>query len=141
MKEERGSVTLWILGLCLAILMLGGVALDLWWGVAVRRELAAVADAAAASAATAIDEAAWRSEGRLKIDPGRAWNQVLRLVAAHPSGEALARPPAVAVAADGSAVTVAVEGWVEWGLLRLVAPGEEGAVVRATAVAEPRLIG
>jgi hypothetical protein len=44
------------------------------------------------------------------------------------------------VAPDGSSVSVTVEGWVEWGLLRLVAPGEPGATVRATGVAEPRLL-
>lgn len=140
MRGERGSVTLWILGLSLAILTLGGIALDLWRGVAVRREVAAIADAAAASAATAIDEDAWRSDGRLVLDRERASSQVARLVAAHPFGDVLTGPPIVVVAPDGSSVTVSAEGWVRWGLLRLVAPGEEGAAVRATAVAEPRLI-
>jgi hypothetical protein len=53
----------------------------------------------------------------------------------------LTSPPVVEVAADGSSVTVVAEGRIEWGLLRLVAPGEQGAMVRASSVAEPRLVG
>lgn len=140
MRGERGSVTLWVLGLCVAMLMLGGIALDLWRGLAVRREVAAVADAAAVAAASGIDEVAWRSSGVLRIDPGRASEEALRLVGLHPFSGSLTRPPVVVVAPDGSSVSVTVEGWVEWSLLRLVAPGEDGARVRATGVAEPRLL-
>jgi hypothetical protein len=140
MRGERGSVTLWVLGLSLAMLMLGGIALDLWRGLAVRREVAAVADAAAVAAASGIDEAAWRSFGVLRIHPEPASEEAHRLVALHPFAGALTGPPVVVVAPDGSWVSVTVEGRVEWSLLRLVAPGETGARVRATGIAEPRLL-
>ena len=51
MKTERGTVTLWVLGLCVSIMFRGGLGVDLWRGVAVRRELSAVADAAASAGA------------------------------------------------------------------------------------------
>jgi hypothetical protein len=140
MRGERGSVTLWVLGLCLAMLMLGGIALDLWRGLAVRREVAAIADAAAVAAASGIDEVAWRTAGVLRIDPGRASDEALRLTVLHPFSGSLTGPPVVVVAPDGSWVSVTVEGRVEWGLLRLVAPDDAGASVRATGTAEPRLL-
>jgi hypothetical protein len=138
--SERGSVTLWVLGLCIAVLMLGGISLDLWRGLAVRREIAAVADAAAVAAASGIDEGAWRTTGLLRLDQAKAAGEALRVAASHPLSGSLVGRPVVSVAPDGSSVSVTVEGWVEWGLLRLVAPGEPGATVRATGVAEPRLL-
>lgn len=141
MTGERGSVTLWVLGLGLAMLMLGGIGLDLWRGLAVRRDVAAVADSAAAAAATAIDEAVWRSSGSLVLEPARAAARAREVADRHPAAAALTSTPLVVVAPDGSSVTVVAEGRVEWGLLRLVAPGEPGAAVRASSVAEPRLVG
>ncbi len=48
-RNERGFITLWVLGLCAAILFLGGLSVDFWRAIAVRRELSAMADAAAAA--------------------------------------------------------------------------------------------
>ena len=44
---EQGSVTLFVLGICVGCLFLAGCSIDLWRAVAVRRELSAMADAAA----------------------------------------------------------------------------------------------
>ena len=71
MREERGTITLWVLGLCVALLFLAGLSLDLWRAVAARRELSAMADAAATAGANGLDESALRS-GRADIDPVRA---------------------------------------------------------------------
>jgi len=40
-RAEHGTVTLWVLGLCIALMFLGGLSLDLWRAVAVRREMSA----------------------------------------------------------------------------------------------------
>ena len=53
MTGERGSVTFWVLGLTVAILGFGGIALDFWRAIAVQREIAAIADAATVAAASA----------------------------------------------------------------------------------------
>ncbi len=62
-KSERGSVTIWMLGLSVLLLLFGGLALDFWRGLALQRELAAVADSAAIAAASGIDEEYYRATG------------------------------------------------------------------------------
>ncbi|MGB7859491.1 MAG: pilus assembly protein TadG-related protein, partial [Acidimicrobiia bacterium] len=54
--SDRGSTTIWMLGLSLLLLLFGGLALDFWRGLAMQRELASVADSAALAAASGIDE-------------------------------------------------------------------------------------
>src|ERR1700716_167274 len=44
--RESGTITLWMLGLCLMLFLLGGISLDLWRAFSERRSLAATADAA-----------------------------------------------------------------------------------------------
>jgi hypothetical protein len=46
-EDDRGSVTIWVLGLAMLLLVFGGLALDYWRALALQRELAAVADSAA----------------------------------------------------------------------------------------------
>ncbi len=70
-RDERGTVTLWVLGLCICVLFLAGLSLDLWRAVAVRRELSAMADAAATAGANGLDEPALRA-GTLRLDPTRS---------------------------------------------------------------------
>jgi hypothetical protein len=69
--EERGTVTLFVLGLCVALLFLGGLSLDLWRAIAVRRDLSALADSSATAGANGLDERALRT-GSLRLDPERA---------------------------------------------------------------------
>jgi len=45
LRDEGGWVALWMLGLALLVLALGGLSLDLWRAISERRELAAAADA------------------------------------------------------------------------------------------------
>ena len=70
MRDERGTALLWVLGLCVAVLFLGGLGLDLWRGIAVRRELSAMADSAATAAANGVDEERLRA-GEVILDPLR----------------------------------------------------------------------
>jgi len=129
---ERGSVTLWMLGLSVSLIMLGAVAFDLWRGIGQRRELVAVADGAAVAAASGIDVERWRSEGVLMLDPAEATSRALRSIES--SGAVLVSPPAVTVMGDR--VTVRIEGWLSYGFLRLVVEGEGmPVVVSSTATA------
>src|SRR5262245_66427365 len=70
--DERGTVTLWLLGVCLLLFALGGISLDLWRGFSTRRSLANTADAAALAGASAVDEDAYRQRGVVELDPARA---------------------------------------------------------------------
>lgn len=69
--HEHGTVTLWVLGMCVAVLFLAGLSLDLWRAVSVRRELSSMADAAATAGANGVDERSLR-DGVVRIDPLRA---------------------------------------------------------------------
>ena len=69
---DRGSVTVWTLGMVLVVMFLGAISFDLWSGFATRREYAGAADQAAQAGANALDEALFRSTGERKLDPQRA---------------------------------------------------------------------
>lgn len=71
MRGERGSITLWALGLSMLLFGVGFLSLDLWAGFASRQQAAAIADSAAIAGATALDETAWRN-GTLALDPDLA---------------------------------------------------------------------
>lgn len=68
-SRERGSVQLFMLGLGVAILLLGGISFDLWRLIGERRELAALADSAAIAATSGVDAEYFRLEGVGRLDP------------------------------------------------------------------------
>jgi Flp pilus assembly protein TadG len=134
MRSERGTATLWVLGLCVVLMFLGGLAVDLWRGIATRRELSAIADAVATASANGVDEPALR-QGTVQLDPTRA-----RAIA----NETLARDARVAgltaieVEVTGDEVAVALEDEVPFSLLGIFVRGDP-FTVRATATARPEL--
>lgn len=134
---ERGSVTLWLLGLSVMLLGVGALSVELWHAVSHRQALVGVADAAAYAAASGLDEAVARERGQVRLAPARA----RRLAAAVITAGARDRPVLdwdVRVASDGRAVTVTVEGRADSPLLGLLVPGTVSLPVRVTASAEPR---
>ena len=130
---ERGTVTLYVLGLCVAVLFLGGLSVDLWRVVAVRRDLATMADGAAAAAADGLDESALR-RGEVLLDPDRA-----RLLAVHhlEAQSDFGIVDDVTIETHGTVVTVALRSSVSFTLLGvLLADGRFD--VSAVGAAEPR---
>lgn len=129
-------MSLWILGLGLLLLMLGGLSVDLWRLMAERRELVAVADAAAAAAASGIDEEVWRSNGELLLDPVLALERADRVIVSQPVP--VDRPGGwFQVDPTGRGVIVVLEREAELTLLRLARP--EPVVLRASGRAEPQV--
>jgi Flp pilus assembly protein TadG len=128
---ESGTTTLWMLGLCLMLFLLGGISLDLWRAFSERRSLAASADAAAVAGASALDEAAYRSTGAVRLVPADARRRAAASLAEQLDRRALRD---ARVEATEEQVTVVVGGVVEFSLLQIAAPGDEFAItVRATA--------
>ena len=111
-RDERGFATIWVLSLCIVVLMLGGLVIDFWRVLETRRDLSAMADAAAAAGGNGIDETALRS-GRLQLDVDRArqdaWSSLLA------DRDMLAVDAAV-VAVDGEGVRVVLRDRVRFGL-------------------------
>lgn len=135
MRSERGSVTIWILGLSLLLLVFGGLAIDYWRGLALQRELAAVADSAAIAAGSGIDEEHYRATGEVLLDPLRSRDLALASVAFQDLDRVT-----VDVSADPDAVTVTVVGEVQLGLLGVLVDEDQPLTVRGVATASPRLV-
>jgi hypothetical protein len=132
--NERGSATLWVLGLCVAVLFLGGIGLDLWRGIAVRRELSAMADATATAAANGLDEAALR-HGSVTIDDARARAIARETLARDTRSKRL---QAALVDVTDASVAVTLEADVPFSLLGIFLVGAPFRV-RATATAAPQV--
>jgi Flp pilus assembly protein TadG len=129
--RESGTITLWMLGLCLMLFLLGGMSLDLWRAFSERRSLAASADAAAVAGASALDEAAYRSTGAVRLVPADAQRRARASLADQLDRRALRD---ARVEATEDTVMVTVGGSVDFSLLQIVAPGDQFAItVHATA--------
>lgn len=129
-QGERGTITLWILGCCLMTFALGGISLDLWRAFSERRALAAAADAAALSGASAIDESRYRASAELVLLPDAAAARA-RASLRDQLDVAAMRHADVSVGAES--VTVRVRGSVSFSLLRVLGDGEFALAVASTA--------
>lgn len=131
--NERGSITFWILGLSIAVLFLGGMSVDLWRVMSDRRELAAVADSAAAAAASAVDADHWRESGEVALVDAHANALAAEVVAEHDVSDELSAPIGVTVVDD--AVEVSLVRTVDLTFLRIFMVGEEPFVIRVVSTA------
>ncbi len=136
-RSERGSVTIWMLGLSVLLLLFGGLALDFWRGLALQRELAAVADSAAIAAASGIDEEYYRTTGEVILDANRSRALALTSVAGQ---DVDLSSVSSTTSADLDSVTVIVIARLELGLLGVFVDESEPLAVRASATASPRLV-
>lgn len=133
MHDERGTATLWVLGLCVSLLFLGGLGLDFWRAIAERRELSARADAAATAAASGLDEDALRA-GAVRVVPDRA----RAIAVAHLAGDAEPLDES-RVDVDGNIVTVTLRDRVDFSLLGIFMQGDRFAIeVHARAAPDER---
>lgn len=133
--SQRGSVTLWVLGLCVLLLFVGGLSVDLWRVFSERRALAAAADAAAVAGADATDTDLYRSTGRVRLDPALAERQALDSIAAQTDRRSLV---SVSAHATPDGITVEATGRVEFSLLRIFLADQAPFTVRVQASADPR---
>ena len=134
-REELGMITLWIIGLTVSVMFLGGIGLDLWRAIAVRREVSVMADAAATAGANGLDEAALRG-GDVVLDDARARQLVAAELSEYPSS---GRIVSGAVTVAGAQVNVTLRGSVNFSLLRIFM-GRGRFVVQASATAEAQEI-
>lgn len=133
--SDRGSVTIWVLGLSMLLLLFGGLALDYWRALALQRELAAVADSAAIAAASGIDEETYRATGDVVLEPVRARGLAEAAVAWQ--GVDLV---GLTVDVEPASVSVTLAGEVELGLLGVFIDQSEPLTVRGSATAAPVLV-
>ena len=132
MSSDRGSITLWLLGLVVLLLGIGGVVVDLWRVMGERSELVALVDSAAVAGASALDEGGLRSGEGVVLVPDEARRRAAAVLAVE-------RPDRVMVVVDGASVVVTGERVVDLTLLRALVPEERPVTVRATATAVPEV--
>ncbi len=133
--QESGTITLWLLGLCLMLFLVGGISLDLWHAFSERRSLTAAADAAAVAGATALDTAAYRATGAVRLVPVEAERRAEASLRDQLDRKALR---SIRVRADVTGIEVEVHGSVPLTLLQLADPGDElDVTVHATARPRP----
>ena len=118
MHDEQGTATLWVLGLCISLMFLGGLGLDFWRAIAERRELSARADAAATAAVNGLDEGELRA-GVVRIVPDRA-----RAIAAAQLANEAEPLDEARIDVDGNTVTVTLRDHVDFSLLSIFMPGD-----------------
>jgi hypothetical protein len=136
---ERGSITVWLLGLAVLVLFVGGLSLDLWRAFSARQLLANAADAAAIAGATGIDTTRFRDTGQLVLDPSLATQRAGDSLA-HQGGLPLTAPPGVDVTPDPPQVVVVLTGQVRLTLLRVLLPNQPPLTIRVSAASVPREI-
>ena len=136
MSNERGSMTVWAMGMSLLFFAVGFLSLDLWSGFSARQEAAAIADSAAIAGATALDESAWRS-GVTALEPTTAEARALAAATAHP---AWTRNMTVTAVATTRGVTVSVSRSIPFRFIAGLVPGRT-ANVTVSGYAEPTVGG
>lgn len=133
-RDERGAVTLWVIGLIFPMMLLGGLSLDLWRGFSERRALAGIADAAAVAGANALDTDRLYATDEIRLDPALAEELAHANLGAQLDDRSLA---VWDVVATEDSVTVRVSGTVDLTLLGLFYDRPWDVAVAATARPQP----
>ena len=134
-RGEAGFVSVWMLGLGVVVLFLGGLSLDLWRAYSVRRTVAQMVDSAADAGASGIDEASFRGPAQVvQLDPPRAEALARAALAADPASSGL---ESAEVSAGAQRVTVRAATLVPLTLMRVLLADRDLRVV-VTGHAEPR---
>ena len=132
---DEGSATLWILGLTVMVLFLGGISLDLWRAFEVRQDLAAMADSAATAGASQVDAGIFRSAGIVVLDGADAEDAAAHNLAAQQDFGRITNSSSDWFDVDEARITVSLEGEVHFTLLAVFSVGGP-VTVRATGSAE-----
>ena len=132
-RDERGTITLWVLGLCISLMFLGGLSLDLWRAVAERRQLSSMAD-------TRRDRGRERRRRRRRCAPARCVSIRCAPVRSRSRRSTRIRTRAALDAVDvevvGNRVTVTLRDHVRFSLLGIFMGGEQFDI-QVHAAAEP----
>lgn len=134
-QAEGGSVTLWVLGLCLMMLFVGGIAIDLWRAFSERTALANAADAAAVAGSSAIDADHFRATNEVRLDSALAEEQARQSLDSQADRRTLRTASAQATP---ERITVTATGSVKFTLLRIFMDDAEPLTVTVHATASPR---
>lgn len=132
--DQRGQVLIWMMAMVLLVGFLAGWSIDLWRVVSADRQVTGLADGAAAAGANGIDEAAYRADRTIRLDPARARQLAEENLAAQPEAADLTL---VDIAVDADSITVTLERPVPFAILQVLSALDD-QIVHASARATPR---
>jgi Flp pilus assembly protein TadG len=136
-RDDGGFLTIWLLGLCLLLLVLGGVSLDLWRVFSERQALAGLADSASLAGAAGLDLDAAR-RGLVLLDPPDAARRAQASIAGQADkGSLVVSSVKIVVVQNPSEVTVSAAGQVHLTLLRLLL-GDRPVTLHVSSTAAAR---
>lgn len=131
--NERGSMVLYMMALVMGVMFFAGLSIDIWRAISAERALGTAVDAAASAGANGIDEAAYRADGTVQLDPARAEALAADNLSLQPDyGEI----DGLDITASPTQVTVRAQRTVGLTLTRLFV--REDLVVKAESSAQPR---
>ncbi len=130
MNRERGSVTIWGVGLIGVLFGFAGLAVDTWRVFTERQALAGLADSAAVAGANGVDEELFRVTGEVVLDQAEAAGLATDYLAGR-SGDAV-----VAIGFRDTGIEVTLSDTVDLTLLTFFLGGEP-VDLQVTAYANP----
>lgn len=138
-RRQRGSVTIWGIGLTLVIAAFAGIVVDTWRVFAERQDLAGMADSAVIAGATAVDIDHLNETGEVVLDEDGAEDRALEYLARQ-DGWSDEIDYLVEVAADRADITIVLEKDLDFSLLGPLLPGEAPLHITVTAFASPNIV-
>ncbi len=138
-KHETGFITIWMLGVAIIVIALGGISLDLWRTLSERRQLAVITDGAAIAAASQIDlEKYGGTPSVLALDETKARDRVIEYVTAEAAAANITVDAVdVRLEDNDQRVVVTTTQRIDAMFTKIFAPGTVYTVV-VTGAAEPR---
>lgn len=128
-------MTLWVLGLCVLLLFVAGLALDVWRVFSERLALANMVDAAAVAGSDGLDTGQFRTADQIRLDPAVAEQLARDNLDAQTDRRSLVASSARATPTE---VTVSATGRVHFTLLRIFMGDQAPFTVTVSATAGPR---
>lgn len=138
--RQRGSVTIWGIGLTLMLALFAGLVIDVWRVFAERQDLAGMADSATIAGATAIDIAHLNDTGEVILDPDAAEQRAAEYLAGQ-DGWSAEITSVIFGSPDGATITVNLQKDVDFTLLGPLLPGEAPLHISVTSLASPNVVG
>lgn len=136
-RGDRGFLTIWMIGLCILLLALGGVSVDLWHAFSQRQQLVGMADAAAVAGASGIDTSQYNKTGKVVLDQDTATALVDQSLASQRDVGSFVGLQSVSLSDGDSEITVTLDGRCSLFLLGFLT-GRHDLTFQASSSATPR---
>lgn len=136
-RSDYGTFTVWAIGLCLTLFMLGGISIDVWRAFDARRTLNEIADTSARAGANQIDVRQRQLYGDIVLDPVLAKSATQNSISDNASVQSVTIDSYdVDVNSSTDEVDVELHSTFSFFLLRMF-PGGSSSDITAKATARP----